>query len=171
MSFITSLMTDSSTLSQMLTLSSMSTFLRHPLLFSWLELLTLPEPPEEKVIRIPIRPAASAVDAQEQSDSQGTDTKEGEVTEGRTDMEDDDDDEEEEADEEIWVPEFRLIRKDDPEAYSFNTPQYSAHKLPRDVVDASQGGAGALREFADNWKEMLAKQQQQDAEYESSEGD
>jgi hypothetical protein len=142
-----------------------------PLLFSWLELLTLPEPPEEKVIRIPIRPAASAVDAQEQSDSQGTDTKEGEVTEGRTDMEDDDDDEEEEADEEIWVPEFRLIRKDDPEAYSFNTPQYSAHKLPRDVVDASQGGAGALREFADNWKEMLAKQQQQDAEYESSEGD
>ncbi|KAG9589724.1 hypothetical protein KCU77_g8446, partial [Aureobasidium melanogenum] len=69
------------------------------------------------------------------------------------------------------VPEFRLIRKDDPEAYSFNTPQYSAHKLPRDVVDASQGGPGALREFADNWKEMLAKQQQEDAEYESSEED
>ncbi|KAG2170679.1 hypothetical protein JADG_010418 [Aureobasidium aubasidani] len=144
-----------------------------PLLFSWLELLTLPEPPEEKVIRIPIRPANGTAESEERSDAQSTDAREGEVSEGRTDMEDSDEEEadEEEADEEIWVPEFRLIRKDDPEAYSFNTPQYSAHKLPRDVVDASQGGPGALREFADNWKEMLAKQQQEDAEYESSEGD
>lgn len=144
-----------------------------PLLFSWLELLTLPEPPEEKVIRIPIRPVNGTAESEEQSDAQSTDAREGEVSEGRTDMEDSDEEEadEEEADEEIWVPEFRLIRKDDPEAYSFNTPQYSAHKLPRDVVDASQGGPGALREFADNWKEMLAKQQQEDAEYESSEGD
>ncbi|KAG9534427.1 D123-domain-containing protein, partial [Aureobasidium melanogenum] len=103
-----------------------------PLLFSWLELLTLPEPPKEEVVRIPIRPAGAPAEAQGQSDPQVIDAKEGEVTEGRTDLEDDD----EEADEEIWVPEFRLIRKDDPEAYSFNTPQYSAHKLPRDVVDA-----------------------------------
>ena len=63
--------------------------------------------------------------------------------------------------EEIWQPEFRLIRKDDPEAYGFSTPQYSAHKLPKDVVDASRGGEGNLREFALQWQEAqrLAEQQ------------
>jgi hypothetical protein len=141
-----------------------------PLLFSWLELLTLPEPPEEQVIRVPFRPA-TADEAQEQSDTGSADAKEGEILEGKTDMEDDDEDDDE-ADEEIWTPELRLVGKNDPEAYSFNTPQYSAHKLPRDVVDASQGGPGVLREFADNWKEMLAKRQQEDADYQSSsEGD
>ncbi|KAF1961138.1 D123-domain-containing protein [Byssothecium circinans] len=92
-----------------------------PLLFSWYELLTLPEPtlPEAKVETMP-------------NSSSATD---------------------EEDVEEIWSPEFRLIRKDDPEAYGFSTPQYSAHKLPKDVVDASRGGEGNLREFALQWKE------------------
>ena len=60
-----------------------------------------------------------------------------------------------------FVPELRLVKRDDPEAYSFTTPQYSAHKLPKDVVDASIGGPGPLREFAEQWKEALAQQQQQ----------
>ena len=58
------------------------------------------------------------------------------------------------------VPELRLVKRDDPEAYSFTTSQFSSHKMPRDVVDASQGGPGPLREFADQWKDMLAQQQQ-----------
>lgn len=98
-----------------------------PLLFSWLELLTLPEPSASS-------PETSAQDADD-------------------------------ADvEELWRPEFRLIRKDDPEAYGFSTPQYSAHKLPKDVVDASSGGEGNLREFARQWEEAqkLAEQQQAD---------
>ncbi|KAI9831950.1 MAG: hypothetical protein M1826_002678 [Phylliscum demangeonii] len=55
-----------------------------------------------------------------------------------------------------FVPELRLVKRDDPEAYSFNTPQFSAHKLPREVVEASAAGPGPLRQFADRWKEMMA---------------
>ena len=68
-------------------------------------------------------------------------------------------DESEDAEEEIFRPEFRLIRSDDPEAYGFTTPQYSAHKLPKDVVDASSGGEMNLKEFAHQWKEVLEKRQ------------
>jgi hypothetical protein len=91
-----------------------------PLLFSWLELLTMPEPP--------------------MSDA----------------------DEAENADEEIFIPEFRLVKKDDPEAYSFASPQYSAHKLPLEVINAASGTAGGLADFASKWQDMLAKQQQED---------
>lgn len=67
---------------------------------------------------------------------------------------------EEAGEEEVpFVPELRLVRRDDPEAYGFTTPQYSAHKLPKDVVDASVGGPGPMREFADRWKEMLAREE------------
>ncbi|KFH42057.1 Cell division cycle protein-like protein [Hapsidospora chrysogenum ATCC 11550] len=50
--------------------------------------------------------------------------------------------------------EFRIIEKDDPAAYNFSSPQYSAHKLPKEVVDASAAGGAGLREFAQQWKEM-----------------
>ena len=98
-----------------------------PLLFGWLELLTLPEPAD---------PVAYSTDESE----------------------------EDEVIEPLFVPEFRLVRRDDPEAYGFTTPQYSAHKLPKDVVDASRGGEGNLREFAQQWKEAqrLAEEQRRD---------
>ncbi|KAM5345405.1 hypothetical protein ACJ41O_011267 [Fusarium nematophilum] len=51
-------------------------------------------------------------------------------------------------------PEFRIIEKDDPAAYNFSSAQYSAHKLPKEVVDASLAGEGGLREFAMQWKEI-----------------
>lgn len=98
-----------------------------PLLFSWMELLTLPEPAE---------PVAYSTDESE----------------------------EDEVIEPLFVPEFRLVRRDDPEAYNFNTPQYSAHKMPKDVVDASRGGEGVLREFAMQWKEAQRLAEQQAAE-------
>lgn len=60
------------------------------------------------------------------------------------------------------VTEFRLVNSDDPEAYSFNTPQYSAHKLPKDVVDASGGGEAGLKEFIGQWRDVLKKQEQED---------
>lgn len=125
-----------------------------PLLFSWMELLTM-EVPEikdtienEEVVRIPIAPASGAmvVSLDDIASASGSD-------------ESDEDDVEE-----IWQPEFRLIRKDDPEAYGFTTPQYSAHKLPKDVVDAGSGGEGMMREFAMQWQEAqrLAEQQRQE---------
>jgi hypothetical protein len=97
-----------------------------PLLFSWLELLTLPEPTESPVAEV--------------------------------------DEEEDDDVETMFTPEFRLVKRDDPEAYGFTTPQYSAHKLPRDVVDASRGGEGNLREFANQWREAqrLAEEQRAD---------
>lgn len=103
-----------------------------PLLFSWMELLTLEEPPTSQ-------------------DDKGEDGDEDDVIE-------------------LWQPEFRLIRRDDPEAYGFTTPQYSAHKLPRDVVDASRGGEGMMREFAEQWKEAQRLAEQQ-ANEDSSEED
>ncbi|KAI9802843.1 MAG: hypothetical protein M1833_001442 [Piccolia ochrophora] len=70
-----------------------------------------------------------------------------------------DDDESSGVDEVAFVPELRLVKKDDPEAYGFTTPQYSAHKMPKDVVEASMSGPGPMREFADQWKEVLAREQ------------
>lgn len=103
-----------------------------PLLFSWLELLTLAVP--KPLIGIP--PSSDEL----------------EIPLGSSD----DDTQDDEADvEELWRPEFRLVKKDDPEAYSFSTPQYSAHKLPRDVVDASLEGESGMKEFANQWKRML----------------
>ncbi|KAL5612847.1 hypothetical protein BROUX41_004071 [Berkeleyomyces rouxiae] len=55
-------------------------------------------------------------------------------------------------------PELRLVAKDDPSAYNFSSTQYSAHKLPKEVVDAGLGGQGGLREFARQWKEVTEGQ-------------
>jgi len=130
-----------------------------PLLFSWLELLTLPEPPEapapSEVIRLPLRPKAETTVVQDVTGNKAEETDQN--ADGTSSG-----DESDEAEEELFVPEFRLVRRDDPEAYGFTTPQYSAHKLPRDVVDASRGGEGQLREFAQQWKEVLARRQRED---------
>ena len=71
---------------------------------------------------------------------------------------------ESEEEEDVFTPEFRIVNRDDPEAYSFNTPQYSAHKMPKDVVDASADGGAGLREFMGTWREVLAKQEREDRE-------
>lgn len=118
-----------------------------PLLFSWLELLRLPEPPDlnsTEVISIPVKPQGILL--------------------GQGDIRSEPEDEDEDGVEELFAPEFRLVHRDDPEAYGFTSPQYSAHKLPRDVVDASRGGEGSMREFANKWKEVLAKETKEDGQ-------
>ncbi|KAH9883588.1 D123-domain-containing protein [Xylariomycetidae sp. FL2044] len=75
----------------------------------------------------------------------------GQEDDGGLEYEGMDDSGEEEDD---FVPELRLIEKDDPAAFNFSSPQYSAHKLPKDVVDASLAGEGGMRDFAQKWKEM-----------------
>ncbi|KAK6541630.1 hypothetical protein TWF694_007429 [Orbilia ellipsospora] len=57
--------------------------------------------------------------------------------------------------EEGFEPEFRLIGRNDPEAYGFAGAQYSAHKLPQEVVDAGNAGPASIGEFARNWKEIV----------------
>lgn len=103
------------------------------LLFAWEELLTVE-------VENPLYGSVS--------EGQGADGSEGETTGDETD---DDASAEYSPDRQ---PEVRLVRKNDPEAYNFSSPQYSAHKLPKEVVDASLAGEGGLREFAQRWKEI-----------------
>ncbi|CZR59039.1 probable Cell division cycle protein 123 [Phialocephala subalpina] len=103
-----------------------------PLLFSWLELLTMSLP----------KPLLGVPDSENNPPLPQTSS-------------DEDTQDEDGVEEVVWKPEIRLVKKDDPEAYSFSSPQYSAHKLPREVVDASLGGESGMREFADHWKQMM----------------
>nr|OQO31084.1 hypothetical protein B0A51_01651 [Rachicladosporium sp. CCFEE 5018]OQO31520.1 hypothetical protein B0A51_01287 [Rachicladosporium sp. CCFEE 5018] len=142
-----------------------------PLLFSWLELLQLEEPPEreeefewpEMTIRVPFRPAGQAHESSNATTNGINDEDRHNETKRIQDILDASSDSDSDVDDELWLPEFRLVRESDPEAYSFSTPQYSAHKLPKDVVDASQSGEG-LREFARDWQQLLDKRKQDEAE-------
>ena len=78
-----------------------------PLLFSWLEILQIPEP---------------------EKDANGL--------------------------EDIFDPEFRLVERDDPEAYQFSATKFSAHKLPKEVVDASMTPEG-MKEMMEEWKRVM----------------
>jgi hypothetical protein len=100
-----------------------------PLLFSWLEILSIPLPPPLLGI-----PSSSLEQPVPHSSDEST---------------------EDEVEELPYVAELRLVKKDDPEAYSFASPQYSAHKLPREVVEASMSGENGMRDFADQWKRMM----------------
>ena len=51
-------------------------------------------------------------------------------------------------------PELRLVEKNDPAAYNFSSASYSAHKLPKDVVDASASGNDGMQEFLSRWREI-----------------
>ncbi|KAL4976501.1 cell division cycle protein [Aspergillus desertorum] len=129
-----------------------------PLLFSWLEILRMKDPvgiqeeddsAEEQFIRLSLNGHSNA---DQESESQFE--SEGEA--------------ENAGDDAPLLPEFRLVKRDDPEAYSFTTPQYSAHKLPKEVVDASMTGPGGMSEFLGQWQDILARQEQEsDAESEN----
>ncbi|CAM1502960.1 Fc.00g077360.m01.CDS01 [Cosmosporella sp. VM-42] len=103
------------------------------LLFTWQELI-------EMEVRKPLYGSAST---QEGTETSGDDT----VTEGE-----DEDDTEYRPD---LGPEFRILEKGDAATYHLQSSQYSAHKLPKEVVDASLAGEGGLREFAMQWKEIM----------------
>ena len=113
-----------------------------PLLFSWLEILTMKDlaPLEDEVVRLSLKDDTSAT------------TEEAAEAEA--------DDSEDEVENLSFIPELRLVERDDPEAYSFTSPQYSAHKLPREVVDASQAGTGGMASFMQQWKDLLAQETQ-----------
>jgi hypothetical protein len=63
----------------------------------------------------------------------------------------------------IFDPEFRLIQRDDPEAYQFATTKYSAHKMPKDVVDASMA-PGGMKDMMEEWKKVMDKQVEESSE-------
>ena len=135
-----------------------------PLLFSWLEILQMKDPigiqeekdaVEEQFVRLSLNgnnnfSVPETAPAEEESESESEDEDEGD-------------------DDAPFLPEFRLIKRDDPEAYAFSTPQYSAHKVPKDVVDASLAGPGGMSEFLGKWQDILAKQLKEDQEADSDE--
>ena len=127
-----------------------------PLLFSWLEILNMrgeeqgsANELQDGVVRLSLIENGFANRGSDSDDEQqGEDDKSGS----------------EDQEEDAFTPEFRLVNRDDPEAYNFNTPQYSAHKLPKDVVDASADGEAGLREFMGTWREIVARQEKEDRE-------
>ncbi|KAL9106698.1 MAG: hypothetical protein Q9187_008525 [Circinaria calcarea] len=129
-----------------------------PLLYSWLEILTMPEPKMapadllDGVLRLSIQGHDSGLSIHDHDIELSASEDENDKSSGA-----------EEDDVEFGL-EFRLVNRDDPEAYSFNTPQYSAHKLPKDVVDASTDGQGGLREFMSQWRDIVARQEREDSE-------
>lgn len=57
----------------------------------------------------------------------------------------------------ILDPEFRLVQRDDPEAYQFSATKYSAHKLPKDVVDAGMT-PGGMKDMMEEWRRIMDKE-------------
>jgi hypothetical protein len=140
-----------------------------PLLFSWLELLTMSDGDSsgaEQSWRLELRTntSISKVDKKTLPKEQ---TEESRFVKFKDVDSNESSDSDSDA-EEIFTPEFRLIQRDDPEAYAFSTPQYSAHKLPLEVVNASSGAPGALENFASQWREMLEQQKREEEEEEES---
>lgn len=126
------------------------------LLFSWMEILHMKDPVgireeddngEEQFVRLSLN-GNGGLEA-------GAEPDEGSESESESASED------ENVDDAPLFPEFRLIKRDDPEAYAFTTPQYSAHKLPKEVVDASISGPGGMSEFLGKWQDISAKQAQE----------
>ncbi|KAJ5570210.1 uncharacterized protein N7459_009640 [Penicillium hispanicum] len=137
-----------------------------PLLFSWLEILQKQDPVgfeeeddmTEGFVRISLRDGRVmdvSSDGEAEPESSSSDDEEAEAE--NVDVEGDDQ-------AAPFLPEVRLVKKDDPEAYSFSTPQYSAHKVPKEVVDASLAGPGGMSEFMGKWQEILQQQIREDRE-------
>ncbi|KAI9897206.1 hypothetical protein N3K66_008228 [Trichothecium roseum] len=108
------------------------------LLFGWEELL-------EWQVRKPLYGSAANLEGYDVA-------RGGDGGEDTSDETDDDDPDVEFAPER--GPELRIIEKDDPAAFNFSSTQYSAHKLPREVVDAASAGEGGMRQFAQQWRSM-----------------
>ncbi|KAJ5203916.1 uncharacterized protein N7498_004795 [Penicillium cinerascens] len=148
-----------------------------PLLFSWLEILRMKDPIgfEEEgdddlnggFVRISLRDGSIMIPGSAETEE----TEETEGDEGSESSEDEAEDPAAEGDDDMapFLPEFRLIKKNDPEAYSFNTPQYSAHKVPRELVDASLAGPAGMSEFMGKWQDILQQQMREDQQASDSE--
>lgn len=133
-----------------------------PLLFSWLEILQMKDPlnvqeeedfPEGGFVRLSLNENGNPTIQDFEPN--------GEIAESESES-DEEEDLANEDDDAPFLPEFRLIKRDDPEAYAFTTPQYSAHKMPKEVVDASLAGPGGMSEFLGKWQDILAKQIEED---------
>ncbi|KAI9879667.1 MAG: hypothetical protein M1830_007774 [Pleopsidium flavum] len=139
-----------------------------PLLFSWLEILTLPDLDSSDVLDVADLTIQDRHHGRQVSNLMSDDTATTELPSTSSSSSSSSSISDSQSSTLLSLPEFRLVAKDDPEAYSFNTPRYSAHKLPRDVVDAAANGdvegEGGLREFVGVWKDVLARRRRDEDE-------
>nr|POF17531.1 cell division cycle protein 123 [Quercus suber] len=153
-----------------------------PLLFSWLELLEAKDPPEqdddddveldEGFARLYFQKGPDGTpigDAAREMESKAVRSP-PEAEDDAHDNYDQQESDEESADEELWLPEFRLVGLNDP-VHRMNAQSYSAHKLPKDVVDASQGVGGMREALALNDLQALKRAQKEQEEDESDDAD
>ena len=120
-----------------------------PLLFSWMEILGM-RFAEQKSALIDMANAATNLSIQDHDKA----TEASQTEDHDSSISD--------KDEVMHLrSQFRIVSRDDPEAYTFNTPQYSAHKLPKEVVDAGVDGVGGLQEFMGQWRDIVAKQERE----------
>jgi hypothetical protein len=116
------------------------------LLWGWEELLAweVPKPLVGPLVNEQPR-HSSTRDSHDDGTTDDSDSDDADETQG--DSEDDD----------APGPILRLVEKNDPAGYNFNSAPYSAHKLPKEVVDASAAGSDGMMEFLERWKEMQAR--------------
>ncbi|KAI9934058.1 hypothetical protein ASPWEDRAFT_48661 [Aspergillus wentii DTO 134E9] len=140
-----------------------------PLLFSWLEILQMKDPigiqEEEDDPNVPEQFVRLSLNDNNTFTVESP-PDEASESESEEDLEDGDDGDDGDN---PFLPEFRLVKRDDPEAYAFASTQYSAHKLPKEVVDASLSGPGGMSQFLGQWQDIMAKQVQEDEEEGSDE--
>ena len=131
-----------------------------PLLFSWEEILDFGEEArlaeddslEEKVVRLRIG-------------GQAPGERPGDCDMKETDSEEAESDVEERGAE--TIPVFRLMPQGNPAGTNMNAARYSAHKLPKDVVDASKNGPAGMGEFLGQWRDILDGKLKPDEGYET----
>lgn len=139
-----------------------------PLLFSWMEILNMKDPTgvkeeeslEEDVVRLSFNNNNEGSHSHPDSLESSTEGKKKEEEEEKKEPSSDETG--------PSLPELRLVERDDPEAYAFTTPQFSAHKLPKEVVDASRAGPGGMKDFMGKWQDILEKRFQEEKEEGSS---
>jgi hypothetical protein len=124
------------------------------LLFDWKELLDLKIPTPFLGI------VGDSGVADENQDGEPGDGVDGEAAEDEDKDEDEGDEDEDDDNEDDYDTELRLVDKDNPAAMNFSSAPYSAHKLPKEVVDASMAGEGGLLEFAQQWQEIVQSREQ-----------
>lgn len=133
-----------------------------PLTYSWLEILQKKDPigvQEDDGVEEFVRISLHDGKIMTSGTAEELDGKDDGSSSSESETEDDPEGDDDQA---PFLPEFRLIKKDDPEAYAFSSTQYSAHKVPRELVDASLQGPGGMSEFMGQWNEILKKQEQED---------
>ncbi|EGD93345.1 cell division cycle protein 123 [Trichophyton tonsurans CBS 112818] len=120
-----------------------------PLLFSWQQILRIGQEVErninDQINEVDEQVVRLKISAQNESSAAEISSISGE-----------DDDEESDIEEVVSeLPLFLLLSGGNPAGTNMNAAPFSAHKLPKDVVDASRSGPGGMSEFLTQWRDIL----------------